>query len=99
MNQETLLNRMTTRIRQSLELQEILSVTVAEIRSFLNTDRIKIYRFQPDGTGQVIAESVAQNRLPSLLNLYFPAGDIPLMRVRCLSKLECVQLLIFPTNS
>jgi len=76
-NQETLLNRMTTRIRQSLELQEILSVTVAEIRSFLNTDRIKIYRFQPDGTGQVIAESVAQNRLPSLLNLYFPAGDIP----------------------
>lgn len=76
-NQETLLNRMTNRIRQSLELQEILSVTVAEIRSFLNTDRIKIYRFQPDGSGQVIAESVAQNRLPSLLNLYFPAGDIP----------------------
>lgn len=77
MNHETLLNRMTTRIRQSLELQEILSVTVAEIRSFLNTDRIKVYRFQPDGTGQVIAESVAKNRLPSLLNLYFPAGDIP----------------------
>lgn len=77
MNHETLLNRMTTRIRQSLELQEILSVTVAEIRSFLNTDRIKIYRFQPDGTGQVIAESVAQNSLPSLLNLNFPASDIP----------------------
>lgn len=76
-NQETLLNRMATRIRQSLELQEILSVTVAEIRAFLNTDRIKIYRFQPDGTGQVIAESVAKDRLPSLLNLYFPAGDIP----------------------
>lgn len=77
MNHETLLNRITTRIRQSLELQEILSVTVAEIRSFLNTDRIKIYRFQPDGTGQVIAESVAQNSLPSLLNLNFPASDIP----------------------
>jgi light-regulated signal transduction histidine kinase (bacteriophytochrome) len=76
-NHETLLNRITTRIRQSLELQEILSVTVAEIRSFLNTDRIKIYRFQKDGTGQVIAESVAQNSLPSLLNLNFPASDIP----------------------
>lgn len=76
-NQESLLNRITNRIRQSLELQDILSVTVAEIRSFLNTDRIKIYRFQPDGTGQVIAESVDQNRLPSLLNLYFPATDIP----------------------
>ena len=75
--QNLLLNRMTNRIRQSLELQEILSVTVAEVRSFLNTDRVKIYRFEPDGTGQVIAESVDTNRLPSLLNLHFPAGDIP----------------------
>lgn len=71
------LNRMTNRIRQSLELQEILSATVAEVRAFLGVDRVKIYRFQPDGSGQVIAESVNQSRLPSLLNLYFPAGDIP----------------------
>lgn len=75
--QDSLLNRITNRIRQSLELQEILSATVAEIRSFLNTDRVKIYRFYPDGTGQVIAESIAENRLPSLLGLHFPAGDIP----------------------
>ncbi len=72
-----LLNRMTNRIRQSLELQEILSAAVVEVRSFLDTDRVKIYRFEPDGTGQVVAEAVNQNRLPSLLNLYFPAGDIP----------------------
>lgn len=77
LTQETLLHRMTTRIRQSLELQEILSATVAEMRSFLSTDRVKVYRFQPDGTGQVIAESVDQTRLPSLLGLHFPAGDIP----------------------
>lgn len=77
MNRETLLYRMTSRIRQSLELQEILSATVAEMRSFLDTDRVKVYRFQPDGTGQVIAESVVAKRLPSLLGLYFPAGDIP----------------------
>jgi light-regulated signal transduction histidine kinase (bacteriophytochrome) len=71
------LNRMTNRIRQSLELQEILSATVTEVRAFLDTDRVKVYRFEPDGVGQVIAESVCQNRLPSLLNLHFPAGDIP----------------------
>ena len=76
--QNLLLNRMTSRIRESLELQEILSATVGEVQSFLNTDRVKIYRFAPDGSGQVIAESVQQNRLPSLLNLNFPAGDIPL---------------------
>ncbi len=75
--QNLLLNRMINRIRQSLELQEILSVSATEIRSFLQTDRVKIYRFAPDGSGQVIAESVDTNRLPSLLNLHFPAGDIP----------------------
>lgn len=72
-----LLHRITSRIRQSLELQEILSVTVAEVRSLLQTDRVKVYRFHPDGSGQVIAESIAPNRLPSLVGLNFPAGDIP----------------------
>lgn len=74
---EMLLNRMINRIRQSLELPEILSATVAEMRAFLQTDRVKIYRFQEDGTGQVIAESIYKNRLPPLKSLHFPAGDIP----------------------
>jgi light-regulated signal transduction histidine kinase (bacteriophytochrome) len=72
-----LLHRITSRIRQSLELHESLSATVAEIRSLLQTDRVKVYRFHPDGSGQVIVESIAQNRLPSLVGLNFPAGDIP----------------------
>ena len=72
-----LLHRITNRIRQSLELEEILSATVAEIRSLLHTDRVKVYRFHPDGSGQVIAESLAENRLPSLVGLNFPPGDIP----------------------
>ncbi|MBZ8179244.1 GAF domain-containing protein [Oscillatoria salina] len=78
LTREVLLNRITNRIRQSLELQEILSATVAEVRSFLGTDRVKIYQFQPDGHGLVIAESRSESRLPSLLGLHFPAEDIPL---------------------
>jgi light-regulated signal transduction histidine kinase (bacteriophytochrome) len=77
MDQGALLNRMTNRIRQSLELPQVLSATVTEMRSFLKTDRVKVYRFQSDGTGQVIAESVDENRLPALLGLHFPASDIP----------------------
>ena len=77
LTQGSLLNRMTNRIRQSLELAEILSATVAEMRLFLDTDRVKVYRFHEDGTGEVIAESVYENRLPSLLGLHFPASDIP----------------------
>jgi PAS domain S-box-containing protein len=74
---EDLLNRITSRIRQSLDLEEILTTTVLETRLFLGTDRVKIYRFQADGSGEVIAESIYSNRLPSLLGLHFPADDIP----------------------
>ncbi len=77
LTQGMLLTRMTNRIRQSLELQEILSATVEEMRTFLGTDRVKVYRFEEDGSGEVIAESVIKDRLPSLLGLHFPAMDLP----------------------
>jgi light-regulated signal transduction histidine kinase (bacteriophytochrome) len=76
-DRESLLRRITYRIRRSLNLQEILNVTVAELSSFLKTHRIKIYKFHPDGSGQVIAEYVREQRLPSLYGLNFPTDDIP----------------------
>lgn len=50
---------------------------MAEIRTFLGTDRVMVYRFHRNGSGKVIAESIHGNRLPSLLGLNFPADDIP----------------------
>ncbi|HEY9626911.1 MAG TPA: GAF domain-containing protein [Coleofasciculaceae cyanobacterium] len=76
-DQESLLRRMTHRIRRSLDLQDILSVTAAEVREFLGSDRVKIYRFKPDGSGEVVAEAIYKNRVPSLLGLSFPSDDIP----------------------
>lgn len=77
LEQEILLNRITNRIRNSLELQEILTTTAREIRSFLESDRVKVYRFEVDGSGEVIAESINGDKLPSMLGLRFPPGDIP----------------------
>ncbi len=76
-SQEDLLRRITNRIRQSLELQEILTATVAELRSLLGTDRVMVYRFHESGSGEVVAEAIQENRLPSLKGLNFPADDIP----------------------
>ncbi|MBN3871115.1 GAF domain-containing protein [Nostoc sp. JL33] len=76
--EESLLRRITNRIRRSLELEEIITVTTAEVRSLLKTDRVMIYKFHADSSGEVIAESIYENRLPSLLGLNFPAEDIPL---------------------
>ncbi|QFS42572.1 GAF domain-containing protein [Nostoc sphaeroides] len=77
-HEESLLRRITNRIRRSLEFEEIITVTTAEVRSLLKTERVMIYKFHADGSGQVIAESIYNNHLPSLLGLNFPAEDIPL---------------------
>jgi PAS domain S-box-containing protein len=99
-----LLHRMINRIRQSLELSEILDATVAEVRSFLQTDRVKVYRFYEDGSGEVVAESIHDRRLPSLIGHSFPAGDIPpaarelflSVRQRSIVDVETQQLGVSP---
>ena len=55
---ERLVSSILDRIRQSLNLEEILQTAVAQIREFLQTDRTVIYRFNPDWTGVVVVESV-----------------------------------------
>jgi signal transduction histidine kinase/DNA-binding response OmpR family regulator len=56
----------TLRIRQSLNIQEILDTTVAEVRQFLQADRVLIYRFDSDRTGTVVVESVAPQWVTTL---------------------------------
>lgn len=46
LQQERLLNQVTTQIRQSLELSVILSTAVEQLRQFLLVDRLLIYQFQ-----------------------------------------------------
>lgn len=55
---ERLIASITHRIRQSLNLNEILQTAVAEVRQFLQTDRVVIYQLHSDWTGTIIAESV-----------------------------------------
>jgi len=65
--QERLLRAIALRIHQSLELEEILTTTVTEIRQVLQSDRVLIFQLQPDGSGCVIVESVGAG-WNSLLN-------------------------------
>ncbi|MGB3192302.1 MAG: ATP-binding protein [Limnoraphis sp.] len=45
LEQERLLNQVTSQIRQSLELSIILSTTVEQLQQFLQVDRLLIYQF------------------------------------------------------
>jgi light-regulated signal transduction histidine kinase (bacteriophytochrome) len=77
LGQKSFLHQMINQIRRSLDLQEILTTTVSQVRLFLGADRVKVYRFNTDGSGEVIAESIHEQRLPSLLGQRFPVDDIP----------------------
>ncbi|TYQ25225.1 GAF domain-containing protein [Pseudanabaena sp. UWO311] len=53
-----LLSDIALRIRQSLNLQEILNTAVSEIRKFIRADRVIIYRFHDNWFGTVEVESI-----------------------------------------
>lgn len=77
LNHQQLISEITNCINSSFDLKEVLSIIVEKIRLFLGIDRVKIYQFAHDDTGEVVAESVNGEHLPSLLGLHFPASDIP----------------------
>jgi len=55
---EELLNRLSTQIRDSLDLEQILQTVVLEVRRLLDADRVVIYEFDADWRGKVIIENV-----------------------------------------
>jgi PAS domain S-box-containing protein len=69
--QESLLADIAQDIRQSLDLNTVLSRTVERVRAELNTDRVVIFRFHPDWQGEVIMESVGAEWLSLLTTTIF----------------------------
>ena len=64
--QQQLIAETSLRIRQSLDLGTILNTAVAEVQSLLECDRVLIYRFAPDMSGDIVAESVKDGWQKSL---------------------------------
>lgn len=67
---ERLVSGIAQRIRQSLNLEEVLNTAVTEVRQFLQTDRVLLYRFEPDWSGFVVVES-AHVQWPPILGSGF----------------------------
>jgi PAS domain S-box-containing protein len=73
---ERLVNQIAQQIRQSLNLEEVLATTVAEVKTFLECDRVLIYRIWGDGTGSAITETVLPS-YPTILGVTFPEEVFP----------------------
>lgn len=50
--------RVVDKIRTSLDLNTIFKTATQEVRQFLNTDRVGVYRFNSDWSGEFVSESV-----------------------------------------
>lgn len=93
---ERLLSTVAQRIRQSLNLEEVLQTTVDEVQRLLQADRVLCYQVYPDGTGRVITESVVPTCTP-LLGHPLPADIFPQIcydwyrqgRVRLVTDITC----------
>ena len=56
--QQQLIAETALRIRKSLDISEILNTAVREVQQLLQCDRVVIYRFALDMSGDIVAESV-----------------------------------------
>ena len=55
---ERTLAQVIKRMRQTLDIDSIFAATTAELRQLLESDRAVVYRFNPDWSGELVAESV-----------------------------------------
>lgn len=69
--QERVINAITQQIRQSLNLDEVLSTAAREVQQFLKADRVVIEQLQPDHTRKVAMESLNPD-YPSILGKTIP---------------------------
>ena len=61
---ERTIAQMIERIRQTLDTDTILSATTQEVGQLLKCDRVSVYRFNPDWSGEFVCESISPRWVP-----------------------------------
>lgn len=95
---------MIGRLEQSADLERLYSEGARQIRALTGFDRVMVYKFDVDGSGEVVAES-ARGGIGSFLGLHYPPSDIPQQArelykrslLRVITDIEATPVLIVPT--
>ena len=67
---------MVSRLEQASDMPTFFNEGARQVRALTGFDRVMVYRFSADGSGEVVAES-AKSGIGSFLGLHYPATDIP----------------------
>jgi light-regulated signal transduction histidine kinase (bacteriophytochrome) len=73
---QSTLRQTIQRLQRTDSLPAFLAMAVEHVRMLSGFERVMAYRFDEDGSGEVVAESIADG-LESYLGLHYPASDIP----------------------
>jgi light-regulated signal transduction histidine kinase (bacteriophytochrome) len=84
----TVFNRLERHVNQ----RDLCRDAARQVRALTGFNRVMIYRFDEDGSGEVVAES-AKSGLPSFLGLRYPAADIP-AQARTLYERNILRIIV-----
>ena len=101
----SVLRSMLARIERQPDARLIYREAARQIRALTEFDRVMVYRFADDGTGEVVAESAVSDMSP-FLGMRFPASDIPVQAralyrrnyLRIISDVDAVPVPILPST-
>jgi len=71
-----LVRSMVTRLQQTAGFEPLCREAARQMRALTGFDRVMVYRFAQDASGEVVAEAV-RSGLDRYLGLHYPASDIP----------------------
>ena len=68
LREQEALGMISSHIRESLNIKDILDVVSVQSRSILDCERVIVFQLHPDGRSQIVSESVADD-FPSLIGM------------------------------
>ncbi|MBW4451491.1 MAG: PAS domain S-box protein [Nostoc indistinguendum CM1-VF10] len=83
------------RMRQTLDLETIFAATTQELRQALNCDRVVVYRFNPQWSGEFISESVGNG----WISLIEEHKNDPYLTEGVLQDGRCLAKILDSTNN
>lgn len=100
----TLVKTVIERLRRTTSLKAFLVSAARQIRAVTGYDRVMIYKFLEDESGEVVAEALRAG-MPPFLGLHYPASDIPAQSralflrqwLRMIPQVEGVPIPVTPT--
>ncbi|ARD46209.1 EAL domain-containing protein [Colwellia sp. PAMC 21821] len=100
------MNYMLETLRKAQNTKEIFDTITSQFQEHTNFDRVMLYRFLPDWSGEIVSEAVSVREKQKYIHMRFPAEDIPkqaralytLNKVRVFANIDAAPSSLIPAK-